>query len=42
MAAVCAILFAIPRMVSTALEVFFTLSATLLARRVFLLQQEGA
>ncbi len=42
MAAVCAILFAIPQMVSTALEVFFTLSATLLARRVFLLQQEGA
>ena len=42
MAAGCAVLFAIPRMVSTALEVFFTLSATLLARRVFLLQQEGA
>lgn len=33
----CAILFLIPMMVSTALEVFFTISASLLARRVWLL-----
>lgn len=32
-----AILFAIPRMVSTALEVFFTISATLLIRWIWLL-----
>ena len=32
-----ALLFLIPRMVSTALEVFFTISASLLARRVWLL-----
>lgn len=31
-----ALLFLIPRMVSTALEVFFTVSATLLVRRVYL------
>lgn len=36
----CAILFLIPRMVSTALEVFFTISATLLTRRVWLLVKE--
>ena len=35
---VCAILFLIPRMVSTALEVFFTISTALLARRIFLLR----
>lgn len=33
----CALLFLIPGMVSTALEVFFTISAALLARRVWLL-----
>lgn len=33
----CAILFLIPMMVSTALEVFFTISAALLVRRVWLL-----
>ena len=33
----CAVLFLIPRMVSTALEVFFTISAALLARHVWLL-----
>ena len=33
----CAVLFLIPRMVSTALEVFFTVSAALLARRIWLL-----
>ena len=32
----CAILFFIPMMVSTALEVFFTISAALLARRIWL------
>lgn len=32
----CAVLFLIPRMVSTALEVFFTISAALLARKVWL------
>ena len=37
MAAACAVLFLIPMMVSTALEVFFTISATLLARNVWLL-----
>lgn len=36
-AAGSALLFLIPRMVSTALEVFFTISAALLARRVWLL-----
>lgn len=36
----CAVLFLIPRMVSTALEVFFTISATLLARRAWLLTKE--
>ena len=35
--AVCAVLFLIPMMVSTALEVFFTISAALLTRRVWLL-----
>ena len=35
--AVSAVLFLIPMMVSTALEVFFTISAALLARRVWLL-----
>lgn len=34
----CAVLFLIPRMVSTALEVFFTISAALLARRLWLLK----
>lgn len=33
----CGVLFLIPRMVSTALEVFFTISSTLLARRLWLL-----
>ena len=33
----CVLLFLIPRMVSTALEVFFTISAALLARRIWLL-----
>ena len=33
----CGALFLIPRMVSTALEVFFTISAALLARRMWLL-----
>ena len=32
----CAVLFLIPRMVSTALEVFFTISATLLTRKLWL------
>ena len=36
-AAGCAVLFLIPKMVSTALEVFFTISAALLARRLVLL-----
>lgn len=36
----CAVLFLIPRMVSTALEVFFTISAALLARRAWLLVKE--
>ena len=35
----CAILFFIPMMVSTALEVFFTISAALLARRIWLLTE---
>ena len=35
----CAVLFLIPRMVSTALEVFFTITAALLARWVWLLQE---
>lgn len=34
----CAALFLIPRMVSTALEVFFTISAALLTRKVWLLK----
>lgn len=34
----CAILFLIPMMVSTALEVFFTISAALLVRRIWLLK----
>ena len=38
-AAGCAVLFLIPRMVSTALEVFFTISAALLARRLWLLAE---
>ncbi len=32
----CAVIFLIPRMVSTALEVFFTISATLLTRDIWL------
>ncbi|NBI67771.1 hypothetical protein D1646_13355 [Pseudoflavonifractor sp. 60] len=32
----CAVIFLIPRMVSTALEVFFTISAALLARKMLL------
>ena len=36
-AAGCAVLFLIPQMVSTALEVFFTISAALLTRRIWLL-----
>lgn len=40
MAAGCVLLFLIPRMVSTALEVFFTISAAWLTRKVWLLQQE--
>ena len=39
MAVGCAVLFLIPMMVSTALEVFFTISAALLARWVWLLQE---
>lgn len=35
---VCAVLFLVPRMVSTALEVFFTISTALLVRRIFLLR----
>ena len=38
-AAGCAVLFLIPRMVSTAVEVFFTISAALLARRLWLLAE---
>lgn len=34
---VCAVLFLIPRMVSTALEVFFTISAALLTRQIWLM-----
>ena len=37
MVAGCAVLFLVPMMVSTALEVFFTISAALLARKVWLL-----
>lgn len=37
-ALVCAVLFLVPRMVSTALEVFFTISAALLTRRIWLLR----
>ena len=37
-----AILFGIPRMVSTALEVFFTISSTLLVRDMWLRAQKGA
>ena len=36
-AAGCAVLFLIPQMVSTALEVFFTISTSLLTRKLFLL-----
>lgn len=36
----CAVLFLIPEMVSTALEVFFTISAALLARKNWLLATE--
>ena len=36
-AAGCGVLFLIPRMVSTALEVFFTIAAALLARRLWML-----
>lgn len=35
-------LFAIPMMVSTALEVFFTITSALLARRLWLVQRKGA
>ena len=34
-----AVLFLIPRMVSSALEVFFTISAALLARKLYILRQ---
>lgn len=34
-----AVLFLIPRMVSSALEVFFTISAALLARKIYLVRQ---
>ena len=34
-----AVLFLIPRMVSSALEVFFTISAALLARKLYMLRQ---
>ena len=37
MVAGCAVLFLVPMMVSTALEVFFTISAALLARKMWLL-----
>ena len=37
----CAVLFLIPRMVSSALEVFFTISAALLARKMWLLGRYG-
>ena len=36
----CGVLFLIPRMVSTALEVFFTIAAALLARRLWLLSNQ--
>ena len=36
----CAVLFLIPRMVSTALEVFFTISAALLTRQIWLLKTD--
>lgn len=36
--AACGVLFLIPRMVSTALEVFFTISVTLLVRRIWLIR----
>ena len=36
MAVGCAVLFLIPMMVSTALEVFFTISAALLTRHIYL------
>lgn len=36
------VLFLIPMMVSTALEVFFTITAALLARKLWLLQRGGA
>ncbi len=39
--AVSALLFLIPQMVSTALEVFFTISATLLARDIWLRGRKG-
>lgn len=35
----CAVLFLIPRMVSTALEVFFTISAALLVRKIWLTEK---
>ena len=35
-------LFAIPMMVSTALEVFFTITSALLARGLWLVQRKGA
>lgn len=35
----CGVLFLIPRMVSTALEVFFTIAAALLSRRLWLLSR---
>ena len=41
-AAGCGVLFLIPRMVSTALEVFFTISSALLARRMLLLAASGS
>lgn len=37
----CGLLFLLPRMVTTALEVFFTISAALLARRLWLLRRPG-
>ena len=41
-AAGCGALFLVPRMVSTALEVFFTITAALLARRLWLLSNQDS
>ena len=36
----CAVLFLIPQMISSALEVFFTISTALLARKLYLVRQQ--